>query len=213
MKKIIEMKLRVREFEYRWENKDKTKPLMMGSDPENPQTMTWYDLEELQMTHYLKSSELEIRDRLHQLEHLDKLLERMVELNGGKPVTREQFLEENENYWETRLAQQALDELLSRQMGISTGNITAMRQASSPSIVDERNELKRGYLPVTDFSDIKQVEAFVGNLQSKVIEGYSKVIGSDLKNQKNINSKEIEESKKNYFNESSGYFPEGKYLR
>jgi len=204
MRKIMEMKLKVREFEFKWKDKDKTKPLIFGSSDENaPKVACWYDLEELGMMHYLKSSELEIRDRLHQLEHLDKLLEKMVELNGGKPVTREQFLEENENYWETRLAQQALDELLSRQMGISTGNITAMRQASAPSIVDERNELKRGYFPVSDFSDTKQMEAFVGNLQSKVIEGYSKLTGNNFNGEKNNNSKEIGENKKNYFNEGS----------
>ena len=41
------------------------------------------DLDELELTHYLKSSEMEIRDRLHQMEHLDKMLDKLIQQNGG----------------------------------------------------------------------------------------------------------------------------------
>ena len=115
MIKLIEMKERVREFEYKWNDKDKTQPIMweIGGPGGGHKKLCWYDLEELELMHYLKNSELEIRDRMHQMEHMDKMLNKLVERNGGTPPTREQFLKENENYWDTRLAQQALDDLLS----------------------------------------------------------------------------------------------------
>ena len=171
MIKLIEMKERVREFEYKWNDKDKTQPIMweIGGPGGGHKKLCWYDLEELELMHYLKNSELEIRDRMHQMEHMDKMLNKLVERNGGTPPTREQFLKENENYWDTRLAQQALDDLLSGQTGISGANITAMRQASAPSIVDEKNQFSEGYLPMNKLLDPKGRQEFIADLQSKVM--------------------------------------------
>ena len=126
MHKLIEMKERVREFNYKWENiVDKSQPLMweVGGPGGGSKKLCWHDLDELELTHYLKSSEMEIRDRLHQMEHLDKMLDKLIEQNGGKVPTREQFLEENNEYWDTRLAEQALDDLMSAQTGISGANL------------------------------------------------------------------------------------------
>ena len=182
MIKLIEMKERVREFEYKWNDKDKTQPIMweIGGPGGGHKKLCWYDLEELELMHYLKNSELEIRDSMHQMEHMDKMLNKLVERNGGTPPTREQFLKENENYWDTRLAQQALDDLLSGQTGISGANITAMRQASAPSIVDEKNQFSEGYLPMNKLLDPKGRQEFIADLQSKVMKGYEKISGKDL---------------------------------
>jgi hypothetical protein len=182
MFKLIEMKERVREFEYKWQDKDKTQPIMWetGGPGGGHKKLCWYDLEELELMHYLKNSELEIRDRMHQMEHLDKMLAKLVERNGGNPPSREQFLKENENYWDTRLAQQALDDLLSAQTGISGANITAMRQASAPSIVDEKNQFSEGYLPINKLLDPQGRQEFIADLQSKVMKGYEKISGKDL---------------------------------
>ena len=182
MIKLIEMKERVREFEYKWNDKDKTQPIMweIGGPGGGHKKLCWYDLEELELMHYLKNSELEIRDRMHQMEHMDKMLNKLVERNGGTPPTREQFLKENENYWDTSLAQQALDDLLSGQTGISGANITAMRQASAPSIVDEKNQFSEGYLPMNKLLDPKGRQEFIADLQSKVMKGYEKISGKDL---------------------------------
>ena len=130
--------------------------------------------------HYLKSSENEIRDRLHQLELFDKILAKLVERNGGTPPTREQFLEENQEYWDTRLAEQALDDLMSSATGISGGNLQAMRRASAPSIVDERNNLKEGYLPMEKLFTAEGRGEFIADLQTKVMKGYEKLTGTDL---------------------------------
>lgn len=182
MFKLIEMKEKVREFEYKWKDvEDKTQPIRWETGgPGGGKKLCWYDLEELELTHYLKGSELEIRDRLHQLQHLDKMLEKLVEQNGGTPPTREQFLAENEEYWDTRLAEQALDDLMASQTGISGANIQAMRRASAPSMVDPRNQFKEGYLPMDKLLDPRGRLEFINDLQTKVMKGYEKLTGTDL---------------------------------
>lgn len=182
MGKLIDMKERVREFEYKWKNvEDKSEPIMWETGgPGGGKKLCWYDLEELEMTHYLKGSELEIRDRLHQLQHLDRMLDKLVEQNGGTPPTREQFLAENEEYWDTRLAEQALDDLMAAQTGISGANLQAMRRASAPSMVDPRNQFKEGYLPMDKLLDPRGRMEFINDLQSKVMRGYEKLTGADL---------------------------------
>ena len=183
MHKLIEMKERVREFNYKWEDKvDKSQPLMweVGGHGGGSKKLCWHDLDELELTHYLKSSEMEIRDRLHQMEHLDKMLDKLIQQNGGKVPTREQFLEENNEYWDTRLAEQALDDLMSAQTGISGANLQAMRRASAPSMVDDRNNFKEGYLPMEKLMDPRGRMEFIGDLQSKVMRGYEKLTGTDL---------------------------------
>jgi len=183
MYKLIEMKERVREFDYKWkDHSDKTEPLKweVGGHGGGHKKLCWYDLEELEMTHYLKNSELEIRDRMHQMEHLDKILDKLIERNGGNTVTREQFLKENESYWDTRLAQQALDDLMAAQTGISGANISAMRQASAPPIVDEKNKFSEGYLPMENLMNPQSRMEFIQDLQKKVLRGYETLSGVDL---------------------------------
>jgi hypothetical protein len=181
MFKLIEMKEKVREFEYKWNEKDKTQPIMWETGgPGGGKKLCWYDLEELELTHYLKGSEMEIRDRLHQMQHLDKMLEKLVEQNGGTPPTREQFLEENQEYWDTRLAEQALDDLMAAQTGISGANIQAMRRASAPAMVDPRNNFKEGYMSMNKRLDQQGRMEFINDLQSKVMRGYEKITGADL---------------------------------
>jgi hypothetical protein len=182
MGKLMEMIQRVREFDFKWKGvEDKSQPIMWESgSPNGGKKLCWYDLEELELMHYLKGSEMEIRDRLHQMEHMDKILQKLVEQNGGTPPTREQFLEENQEYWDTRLAEQALDDLMASQTGISGANLQAMRRASAPSIVDERNQFKEGYLPMNKLLDPHGRMEFINDLQSKVMRGYEKITGTDL---------------------------------
>lgn len=182
MGKLMEMIERVREFDYKWKDvEDKKQPIFWETGgPGGGKKLCWYDLEELELMHYLKGSEMEIRDRLYQMQHMDKILNKLVEQNGGKPPTREQFLEENQEYWDTRLAEQALDDLMAAQTGISGANIQAMRRASAPSIVDERNQFKEGYLPMNKLLDSQGRAEFINDLQSKVMRGYEKITGTDL---------------------------------
>ena len=182
MYKLIEMKEKVREFEYKWKDRDKTQPLLWDrGGPESGQKLCWFDLDELSLTHYLKSCELEIRDRLHQMEHLDKILEKLVEQNGGEVVTREQFLDSDGEYWERRFADQAMDEMIAAQTGISIGNLHSMRRASAPAIVDKRNETPNGYVPLNKLLESPQGKMeFLNDLQNKVIQGISEVTGDNF---------------------------------
>ena len=182
MYKLIEMKEKVREFDYKWKDKDKTQPLLWDiGGPDGGKKLFWYDLDELSLTHFLKSSELEIRDRLHQMEHLDKILEKLVEQNGGKVVTREQFLDSDGEYWERRFADQAMDEMIAAQTGISIGNLHSMRRASAPAIVDKRNETPNGYVPLNKLLESPQGKMeFLNDLQQKVLKGIEEVTGNDL---------------------------------
>lgn len=183
MYKLIEMKEKVREFEYKWKDQDRTQPIFWEeSGPGGgSKKLCWFDLDELSLTHYLKSCELEIRDRLFQMEHLDKMLDKLVEQNGGKPVDREQFLENDALYWERRFADQAMDEMVAAQTGISIGNLHSMRRASAPAIVDKRNELPEGYLPLNKMLESPQGKMeFLSDLQRKVLTGIQEVTGENL---------------------------------
>ena len=183
MYKLIEMKEKVREFEYKWKDQDRTQPIFWeeGGPGGGSKKLCWFDLDELTLTHYLKSCELEIRDRLFQMEHLDKMLDKLVEQNGGKPVDREQFLENDALYWERRFADQAMDEMVAAQTGISIGNLHSMRRASAPAIVDKRNELPEGYLPLNKMLESPQGKMeFLNDLQKKVLTGIQEVTGENL---------------------------------
>ena len=183
MYKLIEMKEKVREFEYKWKDQDRTQPIFWeeGGPGGGSKKLCWFDLDELTLTHYLKSCELEIRDRLFQMEHLDKMLDKLVEQNGGKPVDREQFLENDALYWERRFADQAMDEMVAAQTGISIGNLHSMRRASAPAIVDKRNELPEGYLPLNKMLESPQGKMeFLSDLQRKVLTGIQEVTGENL---------------------------------
>ena len=182
MYKLIEMKEKVREFEYKWKDKDRAQPLLWDrGGPESGKKLCWFDLDELSLTHYLKSCELEIRDRLHQMEHLDKILEKLVEQNDGKVVTREQFLDSDGEYWERRFADQAMDEMIAAQTGISIGNLHSMRRASAPAIVDKRNETPNGYVPLNKLLESPQGKMeFLNDLQKKVVQGITEVTGNNL---------------------------------
>jgi hypothetical protein len=184
MSKLLEMQEKVREFEYKWNEEDKTKPIKWectGGGPGGGGTkLCWFDLDKMQLEHFLRSSELEVRDRLYQMEHLDKMLEELTERNGG-PITKEQFSSQESLYWERRFAEQSLDCALQNMTGLNLGDIHSMRRASAPSLVDPRNQLENPYLP-TDMmmGPMEDRVKFLQDLQNKVMQGYEDVMGVDL---------------------------------
>ncbi len=179
MQKIIEIKERVREFEYKWEGKDKTKPIEWSTrGPHGGTKLCWYDIEQIEMTHYLKSAELEIRDRIQQMDTFDKILNKLMEMNGG-PVTKEQFENEDHVYWERRFAEQSMDEMISSRTGISIGNIHSMRRGTAPTLVsDDVNRIKNGYGSIAEA--MNNPDAFLNGLQEKVLTGIAEVTGTSL---------------------------------
>jgi glycosyltransferase involved in cell wall biosynthesis len=178
--KITEMKEHQREFDYKWDDANKEKPLEWFTK-DGGKKLHWYDLDYLNLQNFLKSSELEIRDRVQQIEFFDKILDKLVEQNGG-PITRAQFEAEDHIYWERRFANQAMDEMLSRTTGIGIGNIHSMRRASAPTLVsDDVNRIKNPFpdLGIALQGSDGQLNFMMG-LQQKVVEGIEDVTGEKI---------------------------------
>ena len=186
MSKLLEMQEKVREFQYKWsEVEDKSKPIKWectGGGPGGGGTkLCWFDLDQMQLEHFLRSSELEVRDRLYQMDHLDKMLEELTERNGGQPVSREQFLANEENYWKARFSEQMLGEVLGSQLGCSIGNIHSVRRSTAPALIDQRNQFNDGFPSLGEaMSSPEGRMKFVSQLEQNVVKGYEDVMGVDL---------------------------------
>jgi len=183
MSKLLEMQEKVREFEYKWKDQSHSEPIQweysaMGGGGKK---LCWYDLDQMQLEHFLRSSELEVRDRLYQIEHLDKMLAELTERNGGNPVSREQFLANEENYWKGRFSEQMLDEILGSQLGCSIGNIHSVRRSTAPALVDKRNQFNNGFPSLGEaLTSTEGRMKFVSELEKNVIQGYEDVMGVNL---------------------------------
>ena len=183
MSKLLEMQEKVREFEYKWKDQSHSEPIQweysaMGGGGKK---LCWYDLDQMQLEHFLRSSELEVRDRLYQIEHLDKMLAELTERNGGNPVSREQFLANEENYWKGRFSEQMLDEILGSQLGCSIGNIHSVRRSTAPALVDKRNQFNNGFPSLGEaLTSTEGRMKFVSELDKNVIQGYEDVMGVNL---------------------------------
>lgn len=183
MYKILEMKERQREFDYKWaEVEDKTKPIFWKTHGPGGggEKLCWYDLDKLTLENYLKNSELEIRDRVYQIEFLDKMLNKLVEINGG-PITRDQFNEEDHIYWERRFAEQAYDNIMQARTGIDLGTIHSMRRATAPTLLDDDiNRCKNGFPSLADAMDPSRSMDFLLELQKKITDGYEEITEKNI---------------------------------
>ena len=169
--KVTEMKETQREFEYKWNDKPKDQPIEWFTR-DGGKKLCWYDIDSLTMENYMRSSELEIRDRAHQMQFFDSLLDRLIELNGG-PITKEQFETEDETYWERRFANQMYDEIMARHTGVSPGNIHSVRNATAPTITEDgKNRIKNDFPTMLDMlSGPEGIDRFVSGLQSRITDG------------------------------------------
>lgn len=181
MYKIIEMTQRQRDFDYRWRDQKLDEPLKDQSAPGIPK-LIWYDLDYLDLQNYLRSSELEIRDRVQQILFLDQLLEQLIKRNGG-PITKQQYEDEDPIYWERRFANQAYDDILSKITGISVGNLFSMRRATAPTVLpDDKNRVKNSYPDLFSATEHGKPRLdFLAELQKKIIDGIETVTDSQIK--------------------------------
>ena len=167
---LITMKERSREFEHRWKDNDRSQPVE-SKTAEGGYRQHWFDLDQYRLYIFLKSSELEIRDRIQQMETLDKILISLYEKNGG-PVSREQFESEDHIYWERRFADQMFDEIISKNSGISQGNLHSVRRALAPTIGDDdTNRIKNSMPDLTLALNPETAPNFVAELQQKILAG------------------------------------------
>ena len=111
---------------------------------------------------------------VEELECFDKLINRLIELNGGKLVSRDQYNEDQPNYWERRLANQSLDDLLAARTGVNAGNIRSMRRASAPTVLPDDVIRTKG-----SFGDPNNPLDFLNSLQQAVASGIEEITGMD----------------------------------
>ena len=114
------------------------------------------------------------KSSVEELECFDKLINRLVELNSGKLISREQYNEDQPNYWERRLANQSLDDLLAAKTGVNAGNIRSMRRASAPTVLPDDVNRTKG-----TFGDPNNPLDFLNALQQNVAAGIEEITGMD----------------------------------
>ena len=178
---IQEAKKNAREFDYKWEGKDKSKPIWWKTR-EGGEELCWYDIDEFHFHRFVEGLNSGFKSQIDELTFFDKVIEKLIELNGGHPPTKEEFDADQPVYWERRFANQALDELLAAQTGVSGGNIRSMRRATAPTVLDDDiNRIKEGY------ADPTNAMAFLESLQKHVASGIEEISGMT---EKLIESKE-----------------------
>ena len=168
---IQEAKKIVREFHYKWDEKDKSQPIWWKTR-EGGEELCWYDIDEFNFHRFIDGLNAGFKAQVGELEFFDKMIEKLIELNGGHPPTKAEFDADQPIYWERRFANQALDELLAAQTGVSGGNIRSMRRASAPTVLDDDvNRIKEGY------ADPSNPIAFLESLQKHVASGIEEISG------------------------------------
>lgn len=178
--RVICAKHQAREFHLKWGDKDKTQPIWWETR-EGGKVLCWYDIDEFVFHKDLENLSRHFKAASQELEFFDKIIDRLIELNGGKLITREQFDNDQPEYWQRRLSNQSLDDILQKKTGISSGNISSMRKASASTVLaDDRNRTKGSF---GDFNDpIKLLE----NLQKNIESGIAEITDKDKKILPNI---------------------------
>jgi hypothetical protein len=173
LQQIIEAKRVAREFHYKWDGKDKSEPIWWKNRQGNEE-LTWYDIDEFHFHRMLEGLNRGFKSSVEELECFDKLINRLIELNGGQLVSREQYNEDQPNYWERRLANQSLDDLLAAKTGVNAGNIRSMRRASAPTVLPDDVNRTKG-----TFGDPNNPLDFLNALQQNVAAGIEEITGMD----------------------------------
>lgn len=181
--RVIDAKSEAREFHFKWEGKDKTQPIWWKT-PDGGEKLCWYDIDEFHFNRTLENLNIKFKASVQELDFFDKIIDRLIQLNGGKIVTKEQFDNDQPDYWERRLSNQSLDDILQSKTGINSGNISSLRRASASTVLtDDKNRTKGSF----DFTDhIKLLE----DLQKNVESGISEISGKDKKILSDIENKE-----------------------
>ncbi len=173
LQQVIEAKRAAREFHYKWDGKDKTQPIWWKTR-QGGEELSWYDIDEFHFHRMLEGLNRGFKAAVEELECFDKLINRLIELNGGKLVSRDQYNEDQPNYWERRLANQSLDDLLAARTGVNAGNIRSMRRASAPTVLPDDVNRTKG-----SFGDPNNPMDFLNSLQQAVASGIEEITGMD----------------------------------
>ena len=191
LQQVIDAKRAAREFHYKWDGKDKTQPIWWKTH-QGGEELSWYDIDEFHFHRMLEGLNRGFKACVEELECFDKLINRLIELNGGKLISREQYNEDQPNYWERRLANQSLDDLLAAKTGVNAGNIRSMRRASAPTVLPDDVNRTKG-----TFGDPNNPMDFLNSLQQAVASGIEEITGMDqqlLRAVEEVEQKQIPQS-------------------
>ena len=195
LQQIIDAKKATREFHYKWDGKDKTQPIWWKTH-QGGEELCWYDIDEFHFNRMLEGLNRGFKACVEELECFDKLINRLIELNGGQLISREQYNEDQPNYWERRLANQSLDDLLSAKTGVNPGNIRSMRRASAPTVLTDDVNRTKG-----DFGDPSNPLDFLTKLQEQVASGIGEITGMEQRLLKSMNIEEPKQFTESLFNQ------------
>lgn len=195
LQQVIEAKRAAREFHYKWEGKDKSEPIWWKTR-DGGEELCWYDIDEFHFHRMLEGLNRGFKAAVEELECFDKLINRLIELNGGKLVTREQYNQDQPNYWERRLANQSLDDLLSARTGVNAGNIRSMRRASAPTVLTDDVNRTKG-----TFGDPTNPVDFLNALQQNVASGIEEITGMDQHLLRSVEQQEQKQIPESLFNQ------------
>lgn len=169
LSQVIEAKRAAREFHYKWDGKNKSEPIWWKTR-EGGKELCWYDIEEFHFQRMLHGLNSGFKAAVEELECFDKIINRLIELNGGELITRDQFNQDQPNYWERRLSNQSLDDVLSARTGVNAGNIRSMRRASAPTVLTDDVNRTKG-----TFGDATNPVEFLKALQENVTSGIAEI--------------------------------------
>ena len=189
LSRVIEAKQAAREFHYKWDDKDKTKPIWW-KNREGGESLCWYDIDEFHFHRMLEGLNSGFKASVEELEFFDKVISRLVELNGGKLITKDQYDADQPEYWQRRLSNESLDELLAARTGVNAGNIRSMRRASAPTVLEDDVNRTKG-----TFGDATNPMEFLNALQQNVAAGIEEITRADQNMLRGIEEPERKELK------------------
>lgn len=189
LSRVIEAKQAAREFHYKWDDKDKTQPIWW-KNREGGESLCWYDIDEFHFHRMLEGLNSGFKASVEELEFFDKVISRLVELNGGKLITKDQYDADQPEYWQRRLSNQSLDDLLAARTGVNAGNIRSMRRASAPTVLEDDVNRTKG-----TFGDATNPMEFLNALQENVAAGIEEITKADQNMLRGIEEPERKELK------------------
>ena len=189
LSRVIEAKQAAREFHYKWDDKDKTQPIWW-KNREGGESLCWYDIDEFHFHRMLEGLNSGFKASVEELEFFDKVISRLVELNGGKLITKDQYDADQPEYWQRRLSNQSLDDLLAARTGVNAGNIRSMRRASAPTVLEDDVNRTKG-----TFGDATNPMDFLNALQENVAAGIEEITRADQNMLRGIEEPERKELK------------------
>ena len=95
-----------------------------------------YDLDVAEAETEMESLTYDIESKLIEVNMYARILEQL-EKDNGKPFTNEDYQNDEPEYWRRRFARQIHDSVIDRETGCGQGNLIAMREACTDTIIPD----------------------------------------------------------------------------